>query len=218
MRAGGIYFALAFFAFSSLTTTDLLMAERRLVLREVRGAQHARHVRHVQHAQHAQHAAQHWGRALRRHLPALPADGCYRPSSYLLCKAVLDGVLLRVIPVLLYTAPFYPMASPGSSRLLLLLLHSALGRPSGALCCPAVPPPPPASPRLPRSPPPAPQMGLQGGATHVCLFIFTMCTFALAVAALSLAIAVGASTAAHATLLLTFTYLLSLLVGGFLVK
>lgn len=34
---GGVYFTLAFFAFSSLTTTDLLMAERRLVVREVRG-------------------------------------------------------------------------------------------------------------------------------------------------------------------------------------
>lgn len=37
LAAGGLFFALAFFAFTSLTTTDLLTAERRLVVREVRG-------------------------------------------------------------------------------------------------------------------------------------------------------------------------------------
>ena len=36
-RGGAIYFSLALFAFTSLTTTDLLMAERRLVWREARG-------------------------------------------------------------------------------------------------------------------------------------------------------------------------------------
>jgi hypothetical protein len=36
-RAGGLFFALAFFAFTSLTTVDLLMGERRMVRREVRG-------------------------------------------------------------------------------------------------------------------------------------------------------------------------------------
>jgi len=43
-RGGGVFFSLAFFAFTSLTTTDLLAAERRLVMREVRGrrAQHSR--------------------------------------------------------------------------------------------------------------------------------------------------------------------------------
>lgn len=71
-RAGGIIFALAFFAFSSLTTVDLVIHERRLVGREVRG-------------------------------------GYYHPASYLLSKAVLDALLLRFIPVCLYTAPFYPM-------------------------------------------------------------------------------------------------------------
>jgi hypothetical protein len=40
-RAGGIFFALAFFAFTSLTTVDLLMEERRLVGREVRGGYYA---------------------------------------------------------------------------------------------------------------------------------------------------------------------------------
>lgn len=36
-RAGGLFFALAFFAFTSLTIVDLLMGERRIVNREVRG-------------------------------------------------------------------------------------------------------------------------------------------------------------------------------------
>eukprot|EP00887_Chlorella_sp_A99_P006677 scaffold3.g6677.t1 len=35
--------------------------------------------------------------------------GYYRPASYLLAKAVLDALLLRVLPVFLYAAPFYPM-------------------------------------------------------------------------------------------------------------
>ena len=37
------------------------------------------------------------------------AGGCYRPGAYLLARVVLDGLLLRVVPVLLYSAPFYPM-------------------------------------------------------------------------------------------------------------
>lgn len=37
-RGGGIYATLAVFAFTALTTTDLLTAERRLVAREVQGA------------------------------------------------------------------------------------------------------------------------------------------------------------------------------------
>ena len=37
--------------------------------------------------------------------------GYYRPATYLLAKAVLDALLLRVIPVFLYAAPFYPMVS-----------------------------------------------------------------------------------------------------------
>ena len=71
-RLGGCFFALAFFAFTSLTTVDLVMTERRIVAREVRG-------------------------------------GYYHAASYLATKAVLDGLLLRVIPVFLYTASFYPM-------------------------------------------------------------------------------------------------------------
>lgn len=71
-RLGGVFFALAFFAFTSLTTVDLIMTERRLVSREVRG-------------------------------------GYYRPGSYLATKAVLDALLLRAVPVFLYSAAFYPM-------------------------------------------------------------------------------------------------------------
>ncbi|KFM28717.1 putative ATP-dependent permease [Auxenochlorella protothecoides] len=71
-RAGGLFFILAFFAFTSLTAVDLFMAERRLVMREIKG-------------------------------------GMYHPVSYLVTKAALDGLLLRVIPAFLYAAPFYPM-------------------------------------------------------------------------------------------------------------
>ena len=72
-RMGGTFFALAFLAFTSLTTVDLLMNERSVVLREVRSK-------------------------------------FYRPSSYLISKLALDGMLLRVIPAVLYWIPFYYMA------------------------------------------------------------------------------------------------------------
>jgi ABC-type multidrug transport system ATPase subunit/ABC-type multidrug transport system permease subunit len=71
-RLGAVFFSLAFFAFTSLTTVDLIMNERRIVSREVRG-------------------------------------GYYSPAAYYVTKAVLDALLLRAIPVLLYSAPFYPM-------------------------------------------------------------------------------------------------------------
>lgn len=70
---GGTFFALAFFAFASLTTVDLLMNERAVVTREVRG-------------------------------------GYYSPVLYLASKLTLDGVLLRMLPAVLYWAPFYYMA------------------------------------------------------------------------------------------------------------
>ncbi len=72
-RMGGTFFALSFLAFTSLTTVDLLMNERTVVLREVRSR-------------------------------------FYRPSSYLISKIALDGMLLRVIPAILYWVPFYYMA------------------------------------------------------------------------------------------------------------
>ena len=72
-RMGGTFFALAFLAFTSLTTVDLLMNERTVVLREVRSR-------------------------------------FYRPSSYLISKIALDGLLLRVLPAILYWLPFYYMA------------------------------------------------------------------------------------------------------------
>lgn len=98
------------------------------------------------------------------------AGGCYSAASYLACKAALDGVLLRVVPVLLYCAPFYPM------------------------------------------------LGFAGGARNVALFLLVLATYALAVAALALAVAASCRSAARANLLLTCIFLLSLLVGGFLVK
>jgi hypothetical protein len=72
-RLGGTFFALAFLAFTSLTTVDLLMNERTVVFREVRSRY-------------------------------------YRPSSYLISKIALDGILLRVLPAILYWLPFYYMA------------------------------------------------------------------------------------------------------------
>lgn len=71
-RAGGLIFALAFFAFSSLTTVDLVHHEKRVVTSEVRG-------------------------------------GYYRPWAYYMSKLILDGIFLRFIPILLYSASFYPM-------------------------------------------------------------------------------------------------------------
>lgn len=72
-RMGATFFALAFLAFTSLTTVDLLMDERRVVMREVRA-------------------------------------GYYQPSAYLLSKLALDGMLLRVLPAILFWVPFYYMA------------------------------------------------------------------------------------------------------------
>ena len=72
-RMGGTFFALAFLAFTSLTTVDLLMNERAVAVREVR-------------------------------------SGFYSPSAYLLAKLALDGMLLRVIPAILFWIPFYYMA------------------------------------------------------------------------------------------------------------
>jgi ABC-type multidrug transport system ATPase subunit len=72
-RMGGTFFALAFLAFTSLTTVDLLMNERAVVVREVR-------------------------------------SGYYSPTSYLLAKLALDGMLLRVIPAIMFWLPFYYMA------------------------------------------------------------------------------------------------------------
>lgn len=86
-RLGAIFFSLAFFAFTSLTTVDLIMNERRIVSREVRG-------------------------------------GYYSPATYYVTKAVLDALLLRAIPVLLYSAPFYPMMGfiGGSNHIGLFLM------------------------------------------------------------------------------------------------
>lgn len=85
-RAGGIIFTLSFFAFSSLTTVDLIFHEKRVVASEVRG-------------------------------------GYYRPWTYFVSKLVLDGILLRFIPTLLYTASFYNMMGlPSASDTVALFL------------------------------------------------------------------------------------------------
>ncbi|KAL4431621.1 hypothetical protein ABPG77_001463 [Micractinium sp. CCAP 211/92] len=98
-RVGGMFFVLCFFAFTSLTTVDLLMMERRMVLREVRG-------------------------------------GFYRPGSYLLAKMVLDALLLRVIPVFIFSAAFYPMMglqSGASTVATFLMVLAAFAGAMGAL-------------------------------------------------------------------------------------
>ena len=71
-RMGATFFALALLAFTSLTTVDLLMNERSVVMREVR-------------------------------------SGYYGPVAYLLSKLALDGMLLRVIPAVVFWVPFYYM-------------------------------------------------------------------------------------------------------------
>lgn len=42
-------------------------------------------------------------------LSSFAAGGYYRPASYLLAKAALDGLLLRAIPVFIFSAALYPM-------------------------------------------------------------------------------------------------------------
>eukprot|EP00884_Botryococcus_braunii_P012056 jgi/Botrbrau1/20851/Bobra.0156s0075.2 len=71
-RLGVSFFSLVFMALTSLTTVDLLVNERGLVVKEVLG-------------------------------------GYYRPFSYYVSKATLDGLMLRVVPAILYSIPLYPM-------------------------------------------------------------------------------------------------------------
>ena len=88
-RAGGLIFALAFFAFTSLTTVDLVFHEKTIVEREVN-------------------------------------SGYYRRWTYVISKLVIDGLLLRFLPILLFSAPFYPMmgldSDPSSVALFLMTL------------------------------------------------------------------------------------------------
>jgi ABC-type multidrug transport system permease subunit len=89
-RAGGLVFALSFFAFSSLTTVDLIFHEKRVVTSEVR-------------------------------------SGYYHPWSYYTAKLILDGILLRFLPTLLYAAAFYPMMGLSSEPKAVALFLMTLG-------------------------------------------------------------------------------------------
>ena len=89
-RAGGLIFALAFFAFTSLTTVDLVFHEKTIVDREV-------------------------------------SSGYYRRWTYVISKLVLDGLLLRFIPILLYSASFYPMMGLDSASASVALYLMTLG-------------------------------------------------------------------------------------------
>lgn len=72
-RLGSLFFTLAFFAFSTLTTLDCFCAkERGLFLRE-------------------------------------RAAGCYDPGLYFVSRSMLDVVVLRIGPVLLFSCIAYPM-------------------------------------------------------------------------------------------------------------
>lgn len=78
------------------------------------------------------------GPCASRRLPALRAGGYYRPGSYLLAKMVLDALLLRVIPVFVFSAAFYPMVrptlveqmQPGNAASHARLLHLQHGKPA----------------------------------------------------------------------------------------
>lgn len=89
-RAGGLVFSLSFFAFSSLTTVDLIFHEKRVVTSEVR-------------------------------------SGYYHPWSYYTAKLILDGILLRFLPTLLYAAAFYPMMGLSSEPKAVALFLMTLG-------------------------------------------------------------------------------------------
>ena len=99
-RLGACFFALAFFAFTSLTTVDLIMTESRIVAREA-------------------------GRG-----------GYYSPWSYLVTKHTLDALLLRAIPIFLYSMSFYPMmgmVGAGENVALFLMVLSTFAVAIGAL-------------------------------------------------------------------------------------
>ena len=113
------------------------------------------------------------------------AGGYYRPATYLLAKMVLDALLLRVIPVFIFSAPFYPMVRPLFPCPLRLVCCMPQRRPSmlhGRLGL--ANPIPSFSPAHanPKSPPPAAaptlQMGLQSSSAVVATFLFVVSTFA----------------------------------------
>ena len=89
-RAGGLIFALAFFAFTSLTTVDLVFQEKTVVGREVDG-------------------------------------GYYRRWTYVISKLVLDGMFLRFLPILIFSAPFYPMMGLSNEPSTVALFLMTLG-------------------------------------------------------------------------------------------
>lgn len=114
----------------------------------------------------------------------MPPGGYYRPATYLLAKMVLDALLLRVIPVFIFAAPFYPMVRCTVCS----VLCSCTAQQLCAWACggwggPCSPTAPDQAAEHPTWAPaaallPALQMGLQSGSAVVATFLFVAATFA----------------------------------------
>jgi hypothetical protein len=107
---GGTFFALAFLAFTSLTTVDLLLNERQVVMREVRGGYYSP----------ISYLISKLTLDAGERTRTAPAGGCGRAQGAWGEAEELRGrrdpvppslaVLLRIIPALLYFVSFYYMA------------------------------------------------------------------------------------------------------------
>ncbi|KAI8473210.1 MAG: hypothetical protein J3K34DRAFT_519217 [Monoraphidium minutum] len=98
-RLGAIFFGLALMAFTSVTSVDLIQAERHAAAREMRRSY-------------------------------------YSPFAYSATKLVLDGVLLRALPAVLFAVPFYflmGLAPGGGPFMTFALVFVAFNATVGAL-------------------------------------------------------------------------------------
>lgn len=71
-RFGAVFFSLAFFGLTSITSVDMLMSTRMVVKKELKALYHGN-------------------------------------TSYFLATVLLDGLLLRILPAVIFSVPFYFM-------------------------------------------------------------------------------------------------------------
>ena len=99
-RIGFFFFQLAFFGFAGITSTDLILEERTIFMREIQGK-------------------------------------FFTPLAYYLSKVIVDGVMLRILPMVLYDILVYWSIGlrPGAAHFFVYLISTVLfSMATGALC------------------------------------------------------------------------------------
>merc|ERR1711959_883422 len=99
-RIGFFFFQLAFFGFAGITSTDLILEERTIFMREIQGK-------------------------------------FFTPLAYYLSKVIVDGVMLRILPMVLYDILVYWSIGlrPGAAHFFVYLISTVLfSMTTGALC------------------------------------------------------------------------------------